>query len=81
MALTEIAAGGGAVSSKTSQPNPLSFRSQLYRRGNLLAAGSETADSSRENAALRNDNPLGIFKLHHYLRPSFLASYRSFVQS
>jgi hypothetical protein len=31
---------------------------------NLLAASSETAGSSRDNAALRNDNSLGIFKLH-----------------
>jgi hypothetical protein len=30
---------------------------------NLLAAGSEAADSSRENAALRNDKAPGIFKL------------------
>jgi hypothetical protein len=33
---------------------------------NLLAAGSETADSSRDTAALRNDNSLRIFELHHY---------------
>jgi len=33
---------------------------------NLLAAGSETADSSRESAALRNDNPFSVFALQHY---------------
>jgi hypothetical protein len=32
---------------------------------NLLAADVEAADSSRDKAALRNDNSLGIFKLHH----------------
>jgi hypothetical protein len=29
---------------------------------NLLAASRETADSSRDNPALRNDNALGIFQ-------------------
>src|SRR6478672_4896855 len=29
---------------------------------NLLAAGSHTADSSRDSAALRNDNPLEMFQ-------------------
>jgi len=29
---------------------------------NLLVAGSEAADSSHDNAALRNDNTLGFFK-------------------
>jgi len=33
---------------------------------NLLAAGSEKADSSRDNTALRNDKPLGTFTVHHY---------------
>jgi hypothetical protein len=33
---------------------------------NLLSASRETADSSRDSAALRNDNSLGIFELHHY---------------
>jgi hypothetical protein len=33
---------------------------------NLLGTSSEAADSSRDNAALRNDNSLGMFKLHHY---------------
>jgi hypothetical protein len=37
--------------------NPtLSFRSRLYRARNLLDASGKTADSSRDNAALRNDN-------------------------
>jgi hypothetical protein len=30
---------------------------------NLLAAGGETADSSRDNAALRNDNYFGDFQI------------------
>jgi hypothetical protein len=34
---------------------------------NLLPVSSHAADSSRENAALRNDNSLGIFKLRHYV--------------
>jgi hypothetical protein len=33
---------------------------------NLLAAGSETADSSRDDTALRNDNSVGVFQLHNY---------------
>jgi hypothetical protein len=33
---------------------------------NLFAAGSTTADSSRDNAALRNDKPFSIFKVNHY---------------
>jgi hypothetical protein len=33
---------------------------------NLLGTSSEAADSSRGNAALRNDNSLGMFKLHDY---------------
>jgi hypothetical protein len=33
---------------------------------NLLAASGEAADSSRDKAALRNDNSFGIFKLHYY---------------
>jgi hypothetical protein len=32
---------------------------------NLLVAHVEAADSSRDKAALRNDNSLGIFKFHH----------------
>ena len=52
--------GSGAVCAKTTPllviPKPgLSAR-------NLLAASSETADSSRDNAALRNDNPLEDFQ-------------------
>ncbi len=35
---------------------------------NLLFASSETADSSRDNAALRNDKSLLIFKLHRYTK-------------
>ncbi len=35
---------------------------------NLLVASSETADSSRDNAALRNDKSLLIFKLHRCAR-------------
>jgi hypothetical protein len=31
---------------------------------NLLVASGETADSSRDKAALRNDNPLRIVRLH-----------------
>jgi hypothetical protein len=44
---------------------------------NLFAASSDTADSSRDNLALRNDNPLGIFQtaplpMHGWCRPSGL---------
>jgi hypothetical protein len=39
---------------------------------NLLAAGSEKADSSRDNTALRNDKPFGDFKLTLYSRSSML---------
>jgi hypothetical protein len=60
--------GGGdkEVMIQFAQKYPLSFRPALSAR-NLLAASSEAADSSRDNGALRNDNPLGIFKLQHYL--------------
>jgi hypothetical protein len=34
---------------------------------------AEKADSSRDNTALRNDNSLGIFKLHHYASLGFTA--------
>ena len=34
---------------------------------NLLAAGSEAADSSRDNVALWNDNCFGSFKLLNYV--------------
>ena len=30
------------------------------------AASSETADSSRDHTAHRNDKPLRVFKVHHY---------------
>jgi hypothetical protein len=33
---------------------------------NPLAAGSETADSSRDRTALRNDKPLGFSKVQLY---------------
>jgi hypothetical protein len=36
--------------------------SRLYRRGICFAACEETADSLRDNSALRNDNLLGISK-------------------
>jgi hypothetical protein len=42
-----------------NNPNPLSFRSHIDQRRNLLAASREAADSSRDTAALRNDNPFG----------------------
>jgi predicted acetyltransferase len=43
---------------------------------NLLAASSETADSSRDNPALRNDNPLGTFQTAptHGFRNGFYSS-------
>jgi predicted acetyltransferase len=43
---------------------------------NLLAASSETADSSRDNLALRNDNPLGTFQTAstHGFRNGFYSS-------
>jgi hypothetical protein len=66
---------------KTTHPASLSIRKCLQQgqagqrrmqskpglsARNLLAASSETADSSRDTAALRNDNSLKIFKLHRY---------------
>jgi hypothetical protein len=56
--------GSGSVCAKTTPPLVIP-RPALSAR-NLLAAGSETADSSRDTAALRNDNSLGISKLPHY---------------
>jgi hypothetical protein len=34
---------------------------------------AEKADSSHDNTALRDDNSLGIFKLHHYASLGFTA--------
>src|SRR5271165_719750 len=53
--------GTGAVCAKTTPPFVIPRPALLAR--NLLAASSETADSSRDHATLRNDNPLGIFKV------------------
>jgi hypothetical protein len=43
---------------------PLVIPKPALSVGNLLAA-AEAAASSRDNAALRNDNPLGVFKLRY----------------
>jgi len=51
---------------RKSNPTASSFRLPGLSARNLLGASSEAADSSRDNAALRNDNSLGMFKLHHY---------------
>ncbi len=48
-----------AGSLRRNNPNPLSFRSHIDQRRNLLVASREAADSSRDTAALRNDNPFG----------------------
>jgi hypothetical protein len=50
-----------------AQKYPLVIPKPALSARNLLAASSEAADFSRDNAAIRNDNPLEIFKLHHYL--------------
>jgi hypothetical protein len=50
-----------------AQKYPLVIPKPALSAGILLAASSETADSSRDEAAIRSDNPLEIFKLHHYL--------------
>jgi len=55
--------GSGAACAKTT---PLLVIPKPGLARNLLVPGSKAADSSRNNAALRNDNRLGIFKLHHY---------------
>jgi hypothetical protein len=39
------------------KPPNLSFRGQVYRPRNLLFADGGAADSSRDNATLRNDKP------------------------
>jgi hypothetical protein len=39
---------------------PLVIPKPALSARNLLVASSETSDSSRDNPALRNDNPLGI---------------------
>jgi hypothetical protein len=56
--------GSDAVCAK--QPPSLVIPKPALSAKNLLAASGEAADSSRDNAALRNDNSLGIFKLHYY---------------
>jgi hypothetical protein len=48
------------------QSHPFVIPKPALPARNLLAATSEAADSSRDNAALLNDNSLGVFKLHHY---------------
>jgi CubicO group peptidase (beta-lactamase class C family) len=45
---------------------PLGIPKPVPSARNLLAASSEAADSSRDRAALRNDNSLRVFNLHHY---------------
>jgi hypothetical protein len=54
---------GVAMQFAQKQPHPLSFRSQIYRRGICLVASSEAADSSRDKAALRNDKFVWDFKI------------------
>jgi hypothetical protein len=51
-----------AVQLAQNNPTPCHSEASLSAR-NLLAASSEAADSSRDNAALRNDNSLGIFQI------------------
>jgi hypothetical protein len=50
-----------------AQKHPLSFRNRLYRRGICLLPAAKQQIPRFDNAAIRNDNPLEIFKLHHYL--------------
>jgi CubicO group peptidase (beta-lactamase class C family) len=47
---------------------PLVIPKPVLSARNLLFAGSEKADSSRDNAPLRNDNSLLICKLHQHVR-------------
>jgi hypothetical protein len=60
--------GRGAVCAKPIPPLVIP-KQGLSARNLLAASSSKTADSSRDNAALRNDNPKGVFKLHHYPIP------------
>src|ERR1700693_259964 len=53
--------GSGAACAK--EPHPLCHSEASLLARNLLAASSEAADSSRDQAALRNDNSLGIFRI------------------
>jgi hypothetical protein len=55
-----------AVQVRAKQPPSLVIPKPARSAKNLLAASGEAADSSRDKAALRNDNSLGIFKLHYY---------------
>jgi hypothetical protein len=55
---------GGVVGAKTTPP--IVIPNPGLSAKNLLAASREAADSSRDNAALRNDNSLGIFQLQSY---------------
>ena len=54
--------GAGPFAHK--QPQPLVIPEPALSARNLLLPAA-IQYSSRENAALRNDNPLGILKLHH----------------
>jgi hypothetical protein len=56
--------GSGAVGAK--QPASLVIPKPARSAKNLLAASGEAANSSRDQAALRNDNSWWIFKLHYY---------------
>jgi hypothetical protein len=49
----------------SQKPPPLVIPKPALSAGNLLAAGAEVVDSSRDNAALRNDNSSGILKLRY----------------
>ena len=55
---------GGAVGAKITQPIVIPNPSLSPK--NLLPTSREAADSSRDKAALRNDNSSGIFKLQQY---------------
>jgi hypothetical protein len=48
-------------------PKDLVIPKPVLRARNLLAAGRETADSSRDRTALRNDNLFGSLELLHSL--------------
>src|ERR1700730_1974732 len=62
-----FSAQGRAASKRSQKQSTLVIPRPALSARNLLAASGEGADSSRDKAALRNDNCLGFFKLHHYV--------------
>jgi Pyridoxamine 5'-phosphate oxidase len=55
---------------------PKAPKLRTLSKNTKVALSSKAADSSHENAALRNDNSLGIFKLHHPAQCSRIGTFR-----